>query len=143
MGQLTFGVLREANLKRLPRYKNSKGDWAHLKEDGSDWSLSQWYEAASGEMGEYANLHKKFIRGDLSEEEFKKEAAKELADVVTYLDILAYQIGIDLGEATTNKFNEVSDRVNCNIYIKKDGSDWYYGDPSKEVSDEWKRKFDK
>lgn len=51
-------------------------------------------------------------------------ARKELADVVTYLDILAMQLDIDLGEATKSKFNEVSDRVGSYVIIGDD-DDWH------------------
>lgn len=126
---LTFNTLRSANISRLPKFKNKHGKLAHSKPDGSDWTPSDWLEAVIGELGEYANIHKKFRRGDLSFEEYKIEAAKELADVQIYLDILALRcldtpekvdpIGIDLGEATINKFNEVSKRVGANVYISK------------------------
>ena len=70
-----------------------------------------------GELGEYANIRKKFERGDITEEEFQVEAAKELADVQIYLDILAFRLGIDLGSAVKRKFNEVSKRVGSPILI--------------------------
>lgn len=118
---LTFNILREANLARLPLFKNKHGGLAHSKSDGSDWSPAQWLQAVVGELGEYANVRKKFDRGDLTEAEFKKMAAEELADVQTYLDILAFRLGINLGEATMNKWNAVSERVQCNLYIDADG----------------------
>lgn len=117
MSSLTFNQLREANLKRLPLFKNSKGLPAHTMPDGSDWSPAQWLQALTGEVGEYANLRKKFERGDIGEEYFKVEAAKELGDIQTYLDILAYQLGIDLGKATIEKFNAVSLRVGADVYL--------------------------
>lgn len=123
---LTFNTLRDANINRLPLFKNKKGLPAHSQPDGSDWSDAQWCEAVLGELGEYANLHKKFVRGDLTQEEFKVEAAKELADIQIYLDILAFRLGINLGKAVIDKFNEVSERINCSIRIHSDGSDWYH-----------------
>lgn len=121
MGDLNFGILREANIRRLPQFKNKKGLMAHSKADGSDWSPAQWIQAIIGELGEYANFRKKYERGDISLEEFNVEAAKELADVQIYLDILAFRLGIDLGEAVINKFNEVSNRVGSSIFINQDG----------------------
>lgn len=117
MSNLTFDVLRQANLQRLPLFKNSKGEPAHSEPDGSDWTPAQWLQAVVGELGEYANKRKKFERGDIDETEFLVVAAKELADVQTYLDILAFRLGIDLGQATIDKFNEVSDRINCEVHI--------------------------
>jgi hypothetical protein len=58
--------------------------------------------------------------GDVDEHEFHEQASKELADVVTYLDILAMQLGIDLGQAVVDKFNEVSRRVGSTVRIEAD-----------------------
>lgn len=115
---LTFDTLRKANIARLPEFKNSKGLPAHSKEDGSDWSSAQWLQAVIGELGEYANVMKKVERGDLTFEEAKPSIEKELADVMTYLDILAFRLGVDLAKATENKFNEVSERVGCSLRIE-------------------------
>lgn len=123
MGYLTFDVLRAANLARLPTYRNGRGELAHDKPDGSDWSLSDWSNAALGELGEAANIIKKIRRGDISMENARASLAKELADVQTYLDILAYQAGIDLGEATAYKFNEISTRVGSPISLGYDDTE--------------------
>lgn len=122
---LTFNVLREANTRRIPQFKNSHGGAAHTEPDGSDWSPAQWLQALIGEVGEYANFRKKFERGDITEEEFMRHARKELADVQIYLDLLAKRLGIDLGRAVIEKFNEVSVRVGATVRIREDGSDWY------------------
>lgn len=134
--KLTFDTLRDANKARLPQFKNKHGGLAHSKKDGSEWSPAEWLQAVIGELGEYANNRKKYERGDLSSVEFATEAAKELADVQTYLDILARRCldspngvahpdGVDLGKATIEKFNEVSARVGSNVFIDSDG--WYVG----------------
>ena len=122
--KLTFDTLRQANIRRLPEFKNSKGGPAHSKADGSDWVPAQWLQAVMGELGEYANLRKKFERGDMTWEEFLPEAKDELADVMTYLDILAMQLGINLDEAVKSKFNRVSERVGSFVYIGDD-NDWH------------------
>ena len=144
---LTFNSLRGANRARLPQFKNSKGKPAYSQPDGSDWSPAQWLQAVVGELGEYANIRKKFERGDLTFAEYEVMAAKELADVQTYLDILALRCldfdasgfndgvepdvvrvvnptGIDLGQATMDKFNEVSERVGSTVRL--DADDWHY-----------------
>lgn len=108
---LNLSALRTANKMRLPQFKNSKGERAHPTDDGSDWSLSAWSNATLGELGEAANLIKKIERGDKTLDEAREDLAKELADVLTYLDILAFRAGVDLGAATIDKFNEVSRRV--------------------------------
>lgn len=121
---LSFRTLREANRQRLPEFKNKKGLPAHSEPDGSDWSPAQWLQAVVGELGEYANIRKKFERGDIDEAEFNIEAKKELADVMCYLDILADQLKIDLSDAVKEKFNEVSIRVGSRVYLGDD-DDWH------------------
>lgn len=131
---LTFNALRGANQARLPEFKDKHGRLAHAKPDGSDWSPAQWLQAVLGELGEYANVRKKYERGDLTLEEFELLVAKELADVQTYLDILAqrcldgrdgtpHSTGVDLGRATMEKFNEVSERVQSSVRLEAD--DWH------------------
>jgi len=117
MGRLTFDELRAGNIARLPQFKNGKGEPAHSQPDGSDWSLGEWSNAVLGELGEAANLIKKVARGDYTLDEVRVELAKEFADVQTYLDIIAFRAGIDLGEATIQKWNEVSRRVGCDLRI--------------------------
>jgi len=90
---LTFEVLRNACIARPPTFKNAKGEPAHSKPDGS------------------------VFRGDMSLDEARPALAKELADIQIYLDLLALQCGIDLGQATMEKFNEVSRRVGSPILI--------------------------
>ena len=131
---LTFNTLRGANRARLPQFKNKHGQPAHSMPDGSDWSPAQWLQAVLGELGEYANLRKKFERGDLSPQEFEQLAADELADVQTYLDLLAlrcldrreavHPTGVDLGRATMSKFNRVSERVGSTVRVADD--DWHH-----------------
>lgn len=95
----TFTALREANIARLPRFKNKLGEPAHSQPDGSDWALSTWCNAVLGELGELANLIKKVERGDLTLEAARNDLRFECADVLTYLDILAFRLGVDLGFA--------------------------------------------
>lgn len=71
---LAFAVLRGANLARLPQFKNRHGEPAHSRPDGSDWTPAQWLQAVTGELGAYANLRKKFERGDIVEPTFTKDA---------------------------------------------------------------------
>lgn len=126
---LSFDTLRNANVLRLPEFRNKHGliahpmdKWIDPMKPGSDWDRADWLEAVVGELGEYANISKKFRRGDITEKEFKELGSKELADVQTYLDILAFQIGVNLAEATRQKFNEVSERVKATVFIDSDGN---------------------
>ena len=96
---LLLNALRQANLKRLPEFKNRKGEPAHSKKDGSDWKLSAWMNAVSGEAGEMAeallifkaigkaaDIIKKVERGDFSLDEARHALGEEFADVLTYPD---------------------------------------------------------
>src|SRR6267142_445296 len=103
---LTFRTLRDGNVKRLPLFKRKDGKPACMKVDGSDWSPASWLQAVIGELGEYANLRKKVERGDFTLAKAKDKLASELADVVIYLDLLAFQLGIDLGEAVMTTWNK-------------------------------------
>lgn len=143
---LSFATLRAANLARLPQFRDRHGNLCHPDPKGSDWTPEQWLVAALGELGELASERKKFIRGDITYEQYKIAVAKECADVVTYLDIFAARCfdirevefsqenedgsrtdvmivdvdpkGFDLGEAIANKWNEVSERIGCPLRIK-------------------------
>lgn len=120
---LTFNTLRGGNVARLGDFKNAKGERCHVP-DGSDWALSAWCNATCGELGELANLVKKIERGDFTLDDARAQVADELADVTTYLDLLAYRCGVNLGQAITEKFNKVSARVGSRVYIGCD--DWHY-----------------
>ena len=89
---LSFAELRAANERRLPQFKNRLGEPAHSEPDGSDWSDAEWLQALP------------MMRD-------------ELADVVCYLDLLAFRLGIDLGEAVRDKFNRVSERVGSDVKL--------------------------
>lgn len=89
MTDLTFGTLRGANAARLPQFKNNKGGLAHSRQDGSDWSPAQWLQAVVGELGEWAEARIAWESGEITAAEYEQRSAKELADVATYLDILA------------------------------------------------------
>lgn len=118
---LTFNSLRGANEARLPEFRNSKGELAHTSDP---WSLNDWMTAITGELGEAANVLKKVRRGDLTLEEARPKLMQEFSDVVIYLDILAKQAGIDLGEAVMHTFNAKSAQVGSRVYLSAD--DWHY-----------------
>lgn len=138
MSKLTFAVLRGANSARLPQFRGKHGQLAHSEPDGSDWTPAQWLQAVIGELGEYANVRKKFERGDITFTEYSILAAKELADVQTYFDLLAqraldycshpHPTGVDLSVAVIEKFNEISIRAKSTVRISEKGLFWYYQD---------------
>lgn len=107
LDMLAFADLRGPNVERCDEYFKSC----------ADWTFSDWMMAMTGEQGELANLLKKIRRGDFTLEEKREEVAKEIADVAIYLDLLAAKLGIDLGKAVREKFNEVSDRRDCPIKL--------------------------
>ena len=77
------------------------------------WSGTDWGCALAGEVGEACNLLKKARRGTKIDIE---ALADELADVFTYLDLLAARHGIDLAEAVVRKFNDVSCRADVDSH---------------------------
>lgn len=124
---LSFKVLRDANVRRLPLFKRKDGKPAHMKVDGSDWSPASWLQAVVGELGEYANLRKKVERGDLTLAQAKKKLASEIADVIIYLDLLAFQLGIDLSEAVMETWNAKAEQLD--IPMRINAEDWVYTRP--------------
>jgi NTP pyrophosphatase (non-canonical NTP hydrolase) len=105
--ELTFAAFRAANVARCVK-------WHPLGIES--WSPSDWLTAVTGELGELASLLKmrNRERDGLPGNKFspsQKQVADEIADVLTYLDLLAAAMGVDLGRAATEKFNEISIRV--------------------------------
>jgi len=103
--ELGFNELRQANVKRCESV-------FHPLES---WSPTDWATAMAGECGEACNLIKKLRRG--GELIPLQSIASELADLVTYADLLAARLGINLGVAVREKFNEVSDRQNSDVRL--------------------------
>lgn len=109
---LTFQELRAANVERFPQFRNNRGELV----DCATWTPADWMTALTGEVGELANFLKKIRRGDAIDAE-PDYIAKELADIQIYLDILAWRLDVNLGRATRQKFNEVSARVKCDVFL--------------------------
>ena len=96
---LSFAKLREVNSARCSKDIRALDSWTPL----------EWGGALAGETGELCNFLKKMRRGEKID---KKDLAHELADIITYADLLAATLDIDLGEAVKEKFNIVSKRWN-------------------------------
>lgn len=101
---LTFAQLRDANVKRIPTFRNAKGVPYH-KPDGSGWTLGEWINALGGEVGETANIIKKIQRGDCRLPDVVRDIMDEVADIQTYLDIVAYRFGLVIFEGKS--FNDL------------------------------------
>lgn len=104
---LTFDEFRAANKARCLKWHPAGIE---------SWSPSDWLTAVTGELGELASLLKmrNRERDGLPGNKFsptQKQIADEIADVLTYLDLLAEVLGVNLGQAAIEKFNEVSVRV--------------------------------
>lgn len=86
--------------------------------DLSGWSLSDWFTAVTGELGEAANIAKKLnrvrdgITGNAeTPEELQAALADEIADTFIYLDLLAQSQGIDIEDAVLRKFERTSEKI--------------------------------
>ena len=103
---LKLSELREANVAR------QNEAYGKLKSTCQD----ELYlcTAIAGEVGELCNFVKKERRDGVDN---SVSINKELADILTYLDLLAEVRGVDLGEATRDKFNEVSDRIGSDVRL--------------------------
>lgn len=113
MDKLTFEKFHSINAERC---RSAFHD--HL----ATWSANDWLTAVTGELGELANLLKKIRRGyDLTRgetpDQMRAKLADEWADVYSYLDLLATNLGIDPEAALKKKFNEVSERVHSAIRL--------------------------
>lgn len=82
------------------------------------WSISDWFTATMGELGEAANIAKKLNRvrdgivgNTETPDELKANLADELADTFIYLDLIAQSQGIDLEAAVVSKFNKTSNKI--------------------------------
>lgn len=109
---LTFREFSQKNVERAKAFPSAE----------QSWTPSDWMTALVGEVGELANLIKKRRRGvDLSRgqsmEEIEAQYAGEIADIQTYLNLLAHSLGVDLESALRQKFNAVSERVNSPIRL--------------------------
>ena len=112
MHSLTFGQLREATRLR------GQEVFAHTL----DWTATDFGTALAGEIGEACNILKKLRRGELTQDESRDavfQLAHELADAVTYIDLLAQKYGVDLGQAVAEKFNVVSRRRHSTVYLSE------------------------
>lgn len=103
---MTFNHFQTINLKRCK---------AAFDKDAHD--LPFFAIAIAGESGEFCNLLKKVLRGDFPLESVRNDLLEELADIITYCDLAISKLDGDTTSEIRQKFNKVSDRRGCNIYL--------------------------
>lgn len=113
---VTFNVLRGANKRRQQEWPgNDKADMPFRALE------------VAGEAGELCEAVKKFLRaerGIKGSTATLSQVAEEMGDLLVSLDLLANEMGIDLGKAVQAKFNATSIKYGMRTYIGDDG-DWH------------------
>ena len=106
---MDFTKLRAANEKRHI-------EWAK----GGDLPLSFRGVELAGEVGEACNEIKKIERhriGIVGGKDDLSGLREELADILISVDLIAMDLGIDLGEAVRDKFNKTSEKYELKTRI--------------------------
>ena len=108
---LTFQSFAEANRRRCEAPNGFNHQLA-------SWSMSDWFTATLGELGEAANVAKKLnrvrdgIRGNKeSTQLLQAKLRQELGDAFVYLDLLAQSLGFNIGEAAQEVFATKSKEI--------------------------------
>lgn len=116
MSKLSFEEFRKANLERKKQFfKGAQTD---------NWSVSDCFMAAIGELGETANALKKVRRAELgihnknaegrqinSLDEARAQVAGEIGGFMCYLDQLCDIIGLRLEDCIVDEFNKKSEEL--------------------------------
>lgn len=106
---LRFADLRDANAKR-------QREWC----PDATPDLSFRGNELAGETGEACNVIKKLERerqGWRGSRATREQLAEELADVIIVADLIALDLGIDLGEAVRAKFDATSAKYGLSVKI--------------------------
>lgn len=90
----------------------------------SDWSLSDWMTAITGELGEAANVVKKLNRvrdgipgNKETPEELAAKLTRELADTFIYLDLMVQKMGSSLDVVVPIVFNAKSEQIGSPLRV--------------------------
>jgi NTP pyrophosphatase (non-canonical NTP hydrolase) len=102
---LTFRDFQEANRRRKAYYS-------------SEHTVEALAMCLAEECGEVSAA----VLGWSGEKQSKshltaKDIADEIADVITYCDLLCTRLGFDTATVLADKFNRVSDRIRCPIKV--------------------------
>jgi NTP pyrophosphatase (non-canonical NTP hydrolase) len=112
---ITFNVLRDANRNRQKEWPgNDKADVAFRAIE------------LAGEAGEVCEAVKKWLRharGIKGSTATTQDVADEMGDLLVSLDLLADELGIDLGAAVRRKFNKTTEKYGMRTYLGE--SDWH------------------
>lgn len=88
----------------------------------SGWSLAEWLNAVTGELGEVAGAIKEMLRArdgvpnkGWSPDVTRQNLSAEIADTAIYLDLLAQAAGLDLASAIRAKFDLTSAKVGYTV----------------------------
>ncbi len=115
-GHLPIASLPSDFMSRLHEQNAARSARWHPK-GLSSWSLSDWFTALAGEVGEAGNVIKKLNRSRdglvgnrESDAELHRALEDECADVLIYLELLSQAAGFVLEHAVARKFNAVSER---------------------------------
>lgn len=111
-----------AAFSKINRQRCESPDGFNHKLDS--WSLSDWFTAVLGELGEAANVAKKLNRvrdgipgNKEGTQELLAKLARELADTFIYLDLLAQAAGVDLPSTVVEVFNAKSKEIGSSILM--------------------------
>lgn len=102
MAMTTLAALRDANRKR-------QAEWPGNEQADLPFRALEFVD----EAGEVAGAVKKLLRaqrGIHGTEKSVEDVADEMGDALVSLDLLADELGIDLGVAVARKFNKTSNK---------------------------------
>ena len=115
---ITFEKFAEANKARCTSPDGFR------QEKLTDWSMSEWMVAMTGEVGEAANVLKKLNRdrdgyagNTTSAEALRAQFKREIGDVGVYLDLLCQAGGFTLEEAMLEAFNGKSSQIGYPVIL--------------------------
>lgn len=103
--------LRAANIRRAEEWHGEE----------RQPTIEYRFMELAGEVGEACNAQKKRSRSAMGvrggAEDNLDHIEEELADVLICLDLVAMDLGIDLGEAVRKKFNKTSEKYGLNARL--------------------------
>jgi NTP pyrophosphatase (non-canonical NTP hydrolase) len=93
---------------------NGKGFYCDINETNIN-ELEHLAVCLTGELGEFCNLLKKVVRGDLKLDDTKEEMSEELADCFIYLIKISNQFNVDIEAEFLKKLDKNQARFDKSI----------------------------